>query len=264
MYRYYLPILLLLFASCADLWEFSPNQKFDRNSPKEINKKSLKVLAESVPDDTIVIAFVGDSQRFYDNLGDFVKKANSIKEIDFTLLAGDIADFGLLQEFEWVHEDLSKLHKPYLGIIGNHDVLANGESAFINMFGPLNESFVYDSVKFIFHNTNSREYNGNSVPDLEWLGNELKEDPNVRYFVTVSHVPPFHEDFNPELEATYSQLLRETPGFLISLHGHVHRHVDYYPYDDGIRYLSSYPFFERSFILLKFVEGNLFKTIVHY
>ncbi len=264
MYNSYLLLLLISLFSCTDIWEFSPNQKFDKDSPRDINKNALKILAESVPDDTIVIAFVGDSQRFYDNLGAFVKKANSISEIDFTLLVGDVSDFGLLQEFEWVHEDLSKLNKPYLGIIGNHDILANGENVFINMFGPTNESFIYDSVKFILHNTNSREYNRSNVPDIGWLNNELKGGPNVRHYVAVSHVPPFSGDFNPDLEVPYSQLLRETPGFLISLHGHIHKHVDYYPYEDGVRYLSGFSFDKRSFILLKIVQGKVFKAIVDY
>jgi hypothetical protein len=264
IYSPYLCLLLFCLVSCTDLWEYSPNQKFDKDSARDVNKNALKRLAESTPDDTIVIAFVGDSQRFYDHIGSFVKSANAIPEIDFTLLAGDISDFGLLQEFELVHEGLSELDKPYLAVIGNHDILANGESIFMKMFGPLNESFIYDSVKFILHNTNSREYTGNNVPDLNWLSNELKTSPDVRHYVTVSHVPPFSGDFNPDLEIPYAKLLNETPDLLISLHGHNHSHADYYPYEDGIRYLTGYSFDKRSFVLLKIVKGEVFKRIINY
>lgn len=260
----YLVIVLFFLIGCSDLWEFSPNQSFDHDSPRDLNKKNLARLAESVPDDTIVIAFVGDSQRFYDNLDGFVRKANSIENMDFVLLAGDISDFGLLQEFEWVYESFSKLKKPFIGIVGNHDVVANGENAFKKMFGELNESFIYDSVKFILHNTNSREYLGNNVPDLVWLTHELEQRPDVKNYVTVSHVPPFDADFNPDLTTPYATLFQETPGFLISLHGHVHQHRDYYPYGNNIRYLTSHSFDQRSFVLLKIVNGEVFKTIVDY
>jgi 3',5'-cyclic-AMP phosphodiesterase len=263
-YTGYAILSLHVFLGCNS-WEFSPNQTFDGDSPRNLNKLSMERLATNAQDDTITICFVGDSQRFYDEIEKFVRKANSIEEIDFILLSGDIADFGLLQEFEWVYERLSKLNKPFFGIVGNHDVVANGEAVFQRMFGPLNESFIYDSVKFIMHNTNSREYTTGNVPDLLWLENELKQHEGVRYYVAVSHVPPFGGgDFDPSLEIPYAALFRETPGFLMSLHGHAHRHVDYSHFNDGVRYITSYAFDDRSFVILKIVNGTVFKTLVDY
>lgn len=258
-------ITIAVFQSCVNSWEFSPNQIFDNNSPKDLNKKNLELLSLDAVDDTITIAFVGDSQRFYDEVDKFTKKANSIDEIDFILLAGDISDFGLLQEFEWINEKLAKLNKPYLCVVGNHDLVANGEAVFERMFGPLNQSFIYDSVKFILHNTNSREYVGNNVPDLEWLANELQPDENVRYYIPVSHVPPFAAgDFNPALVQAYTSLFRNTEGLLLSLHGHVHKHRDYSPFQDSVRYLTSPSFDLRSFVLLKIANGTVTKSIVNY
>jgi len=262
--KYTLAFLFIVLMGCSNQLEFSPNQSFDEDSPKDLNRKNLMSLTRSIPDDTIVIAFVGDSQRFYDNLDGFVRKANSIEEIDFVLLAGDISDFGLLQEFEWVYESFSKLNKPFFGVVGNHDLQAQGEEVFRKMFGELNESFVYDSVKFILHNTNSREYLEKNVPDLEWLENELKPSPDVKHFVTVSHVPPFDNDFNPDLVDPYATMLRDNQRVLTSLHGHVHQHRDFFPFGDNIRYLTSYSFDQRSFLLLKIANGEVFKTIIDY
>ena len=132
-------------------------------------------------DDTVTFAFVGDSQRFYDELERFIDTVNAIDEIDFIILAGDISDFGLLEEFELIHEQLSGLNKPYFGVVGNHDVVARGEEIFERMFGPLNYTFTYRSVKFIAHNTNGKEYPDKEVPDMNWLRSALVTDGSARY-----------------------------------------------------------------------------------
>jgi Icc protein len=256
---------LFMTTGCSDMNEYSPNQIHDNDSPKALNEKSLLKLRSTEPDDTLTIVFAGDSQQFYDELDLFVDKVNSLEAVDFTLIAGDISDFGLLEEFEWITQRLQHLRKPYFGVIGNHDIVANGEAVFKEMFGPLNFSFVYDSVKFVLHNTNSREYLGSRVPDLVWMEKELllKQD-DVKNYIGVSHVPPFSGDFNPALEKQYAGLLKATPGFLVSLHGHIHAHQDGYPYDDGIRYITSYSVQQRNLIVLKIFSGNVVKTIIPY
>ncbi len=264
-YIYFIFFFMVFLQSCMDTWENSPNQKFGSDTPRDLNAKNLSRLSRTIPDDTITIAFVGDSQRFYDELETFISKANSIKEIDFVLLAGDITDFGLLQEYEWITDRLSKLSKPYIAVVGNHDVVANGEDIFKRVFGPLNDTFIYDSVKFILHNTNSREYTGNNVPDLEWLAQGLMDTVGVKYQVAVSHVPPFGGgDFNPELEKPYSSLFRDSPNFIVSLHGHAHEHRDHYPFQDGVRYMTSHSFDQRFFVLLKIADGKIKKEVVNY
>jgi 3',5'-cyclic-AMP phosphodiesterase len=257
--------VILLVGACNN-FEFSPNQTFDRNSPRDLNAVNMARLAELPVDDTITIAFVGDSQRFYDQVERFVKKVNTISQVDFVLLAGDISDFGLLNEFEWVHKRLSKLAKPYIAVIGNHDVIANGENVFRRMYGPLDFSFVYDSVKFIIHNTNGREYPSREVPDLTWLEQELNAEPSdgVKHYIAVSHVPPTDGDFKQQLIEPYTALFRSTPGFLVSLHGHVHNHTDGYPFSDGVRYITSFSLDQPSFVLLK-IKGNvILKEIIEY
>jgi 3',5'-cyclic-AMP phosphodiesterase len=257
-------VLLFLTFVLSNCTEYSPNQVFDNNSPKDINQKNIQKILATPDNDTLTIAFIGDSQRFYDEVELFVDKVNEFKDVDFVIIAGDISDFGLLAEFEWITTRLDKLNVPYIGVIGNHDVIANGEQVFERMFGPLNYSFVYDSVKFIVHNTNSREYLGQNVPDLNWLSTELAPSPSVKHFIAVSHVPPFNGDFNKDLEVPYSQQFRDTPGFLLSLHGHIHNHTDGYPYEDGIRYITSHFFPQRKFVKLEVHHGQVTKTLIDY
>ncbi len=260
-------LIILIFTTC-DNFEFSPNQVLDGDSPHNLNARNIAKLKETIPDDTLTIAFVGDSQRFYDEVDDFVDKVNSIPSVDFVILDGDISDFGLLREFEWIDRSFSRLNVPYLGVIGNHDVIANGEKVFKNMFGPLNYSFVYDSIKFVMHNTNGREYIDDkiAVPDIGWLRSELQGEHNgdVKYFIAVSHVPPDGPDFRQDLIKPYTELFASTPGFLVSLHGHIHQHTDRYLFNDGVRYITSFVFSQREFVLLKIVDGQIIKLIIPY
>ncbi|WP_342089007.1 metallophosphoesterase family protein [Dyadobacter sp. OTU695] len=257
-------ICILLLTGC-DSFEFSANQVSDRDSPRDLNSKNLTKLFSNPTDDTVTVVFVGDSQRWYDQLDRFVKKINTLDNVDLVLLAGDISDFGLLQEFEWVNDRLSGLEKPYVGVIGNHDLVANGEEVYTRMFGRTDFSFVYDSVKFICHNTNSLEYSNRKIPDMTWLSRELSGTTDAAYIVTVSHVPPFSPlEFDRELAESYPLLLSQTPKMLLSLHGHVHQHLDFYPFGDGVRYMTSYAFNQNAFVLLKIVNGKVLKSIVGY
>lgn len=260
---YRIAAMALLLCGCH-AFEYSPNQVFDQSSVTGLNARNISLLATQPPDDTLTIAFVGDSQRFYDELQQFINTVNEIPSVDLVLLAGDISDFGLLTEFKLVHQHLSKLNKPYIGVVGNHDVLANGEEVFERMFGPLNFSFIYDSVKFVVHNTNGKEYTTGNVPDIGWLRQALAHDDSVKYYIAVSHVPPFSADFDTLLVAPYVSLFQETPHFLMSLHGHIHEHKDGYPYQDGIRYITSHSFDQKSFTLLKIVSGQVYKQIIDY
>jgi 3',5'-cyclic-AMP phosphodiesterase len=265
MTRYLMLIFLLPLAGC-DHFEFSPNQGFDYNTPINLNQKNLEKLATAPIDDTVTIAFVGDSQRFYDEVEKFVDKVNQIPEVDLIFLAGDISDFGLLSEYEWIYRCFSKLDKPYFGVLGNHDVIANGEQVFTRMFGPPDYSLVYDSIKFVVHNSNGREYPDKAVPDMDWLKNELQNEQNgvVKYFIPVSHVPPTHEDYNQSLVVPYAELMSTTPGLIASLHAHIHEHTDGYPFHDGIRYITSFAFNQNSFVLLKIKGTSITKKVITY
>jgi len=266
MKRFYIFIFLatIVLQSCWHAFEYSPNQVFDQDTVEDLNIKNLERLYANPSDDTITIAFVGDSQRFYDELDAFIDTVNNIPSVDFVLLDGDITDFGLLREYELVADMLSDLNKPYFGIIGNHDAVAKGSEVFEHMFGPLNFSFTYNGVKFVCHNTNSKEYNNGKVPDIDWLAKQLVQSDSAQYFIPVSHVPPFSADFDENLEGPYTSLFRETPGLLISLHGHIHEFRDGYPYNDGVEYMTSFSFDQKSFVLLKIVSGKVDHTIIDY
>ncbi len=255
-------IIILLLAGCNS-FEFSPNQVFDNDSPQNLNPQNLEKLFSATSDDTVTVVFIGDSQRFYDEVSLFVKSVNSRKDIDFVILAGDISDFGLLNELNWINRDLEKLKIPYFAVVGNHDVVANGEKIFKRYFGPLDFSFVYGGYKFIFHNTNGREYTTGNVPDLPWLTSEF-HDTEAEYLIGVSHVPPYDGDFDKNLEIQYRDLLSSNSNFILSLHGHQHAHTDGHPYGDGVRYMTTNAFDKRSFVIIKLINGEVHKEIINF
>lgn len=256
--------LTLILTQGCNKFEYSPYQTDGIKKPENLNNLNIsKLLADEwVSDDTVVILFTGDSQRFYNSLDALVAKTNSISSIDMLILSGDITDFGLLQEFLWVYERLEKLNVPYLCVIGNHDLTTNGSIIYEEMFGPKNFSFSYKGYKFLFHDTNGREYNFNgTVPDITWLSGQLN-DASAQWFVGVSHVPPYNEDFDNNLEVPYLELFASRPEFILSLHGHLHGSLDMYI--DHVRYITSYAMNDDECILLKLFNGNVSKEVIYY
>ncbi|TZF83844.1 metallophosphoesterase [Pedobacter sp. BS3] len=260
-----LPFVICLCLNACNSFEYSPNVAFDADSPENLNAQNLAKIQAQTPDDTIKLILCGDTQRSYESCEAFVKKVNAIDNVDFVLLDGDISDFGLLQEMEWVHKIFSKLKVPYLGVIGNHDAVANGKNVFEHMYGPLNYSFVYDSVKFVCHDTNSREVKfDHTVPNLDWLRKEFTPQQGVNHFVAVAHVPPTSVDFDQSLFNEYGRILDGTPGFLGSLNAHNHTIGIEYPYSDNKPYYITNGVYTRGFSIIKIFKGHFTNEFILY
>lgn len=231
-------VMLLTLASCKDLFQYSPNEIRLEEDETSINLKNIPRIEALPQKDTLKFVLIGDSQRFYDQTADFVTTINQRNDISFVVLAGDISDFGLSQEFKWVHREMKKLKMPYVGVIGNHDMLANGRLVFNEMYGPENFAFSCNDTRLICLNSNSREvgFDG-SLPNLSWLNTELKQAASFKNVFVISHVPPFdHKDFDTNLEQPYANTLATYPNVLASLHAHEHHLSRSRPYENGMEY----------------------------
>jgi 3',5'-cyclic-AMP phosphodiesterase len=242
--------IALALTGCT-LFEYHPYEVRVPESERDLNAKAIsRILEEKTSGDTLTVILMGDTQRFYDEVEGFVRSANR-HEADFVLLAGDISDFGVNDEFAWIHDIMKDLNKPYVAVIGNHDLSGNGEQVFKKRYGPLNTSFIVNRFKFILLNTNSREYRFNgSVPDLNWLNHELTGDDFDRAIV-VSHIPPYDGDFDPDLENGYTTALARSGRVNLSLHGHRHAYSNTEYYDDGVRYVVSSSMDNRMYVMIK-------------
>ncbi|WP_374165385.1 metallophosphoesterase [Arcticibacter sp. MXS-1] len=256
--------LLCLFYSCNGL-EYSPNQVFDNNSPRDLNRKNIERLLSSPGDDTVRFVLTGDSQREYSYSKDLVATINRIPGVDFVLLAGDISDFGLLQEMEWITSIFSKLTMPYIGVIGNHDLVANGEKVYRRMFGELNFTFTYQGIKFICHDSNSREaYFNGKVPDVEWLHTQFEDSPGVKGIITVAHVPPGNSDFDERLYEPYVNVINGSSKTLAALFAHIHTTNVFYPRQDRVPYIVTNAIEHRQFELIEIVDGKLSRQTISF
>ncbi|MHC2990154.1 metallophosphoesterase [Pontibacter sp. HJ8] len=244
----------LLLSSCEELFEYHPNQiRLDKDE-QNLTATNLKRLESQQPGDTLRLLVMGDTQRFYDDVEAFVQKANTFEAIDFVIHQGDIADFGMTQEFRWVHDILKQLKWPYLTVIGNHDLLANGRKVYQKMFGDFNYSFVYGHTKFVMVDTNGREYSFNGkVPDIDWLSKQLVHQPSDSWqqAIVVSHIPPYDGDFDSTLERPFHNTLKESKRVQLSLHGHIHNWRTENTYDSTVLYHATTTIKHREFTYLK-------------
>lgn len=247
----------MMFAACEGVFQFNPNQVIFDDDERDLNQKNIERIKARPLTDTVKFILMGDSQRWYDETDAFIKSANSQKDIAFILHAGDISDFGLSQEFKWVHEIMKNLKAPYLTVIGNHDLVANGPAAYRKIYGPMDYSFDYGNNKFIFINTNSREYIFNGqVPNVNWLEAELANNPENKNAIVVAHIPPFDGDFDPNLQYRYAKLLSQNKNVKFTLYGHQHTFKDGEFYNDGVHYYLTTSMGERGYMLFTTWKGG--------
>jgi len=227
--------VLVLLGGC-DAFEHTP---FQHTSPAEpSNDWNLRKLKQQENSDSIVkVAFIGDTQRFYSDTKDAVEFINKIPDIDLVLISGDITDFGLYLEFEEMSRVLQELRAPFFAVIGNHDMINNGERLFLDHFGSDHQTFEYGGYHFLLHNTNSISvaFDG-SLPDMPKLNQMLEGIPNDAPIIAVSHVPPHNVDFDPNLHDDYERLWAEE-GVILSLNGHNHAFNEWEKY--GVQYINS-------------------------
>lgn len=256
--------LFFILSGCS-LFEYHPYETNLDERYRNLNSAAIaKIRSSPSHDDTIRLISMGDTQRFYDEVEDFVASANQQKA-DFVLLTGDISDFGIKDEFLWVHDIMSKLKMPYVAVIGNHDLSGNGETIFKKMYGAVNDTFTVKRHKFILLNTNSREYQFNgAVPDIAWLKDQLATDGNFDHASVVSHIPPFDHDFDPDLEDAFVTAVQDSRKVKLCLHSHQHTFRDTIPYSDNIRYLISTSMDDRMYLLIKLFDGQYTYEKIYY
>ncbi len=257
--------IAISFSSC-DIDEFSPNQKFNEETPRNVNATEISNLPKKARGSSVRIVVSGDTQRKYHESQLFVDYINSRDDIDFVILNGDISDFGLLLEFNGIYKIYSGLKVPFISVIGNHDQVANGFDIYTTMFGPTNFTFNYAGIKFVCHDSNSREHNFNGqIPDLNWLKNNLKLDEGIDHIIALSHVPPTDADFDQNLSNDYETLFNNTPGMLASIHSHQHAPDVIWRKDEtGIPFIITNAIVNRAFTIIDIKNGELTAQAVKF
>jgi 3',5'-cyclic AMP phosphodiesterase CpdA len=230
--------LLLLIAACR-WFEFSPYAAPDQSESGELNRQSNLARLSATEGigfrNRFRFAVLADVHDSYDELTDAVRRINADTACRFAIVVGDLTQNGLAVEYEWLGGILLKLSVPFFVIIGNHDALANGERVYRNLFGSWDFSFKYRGVQFTCFNDNVWEFPG--IPDLAWLEDELAQAGDSLRVFTVSHIPPYGDQFGTSGERELSRL-QARMGVDLSIHGHQHNHHLKNHYGDGIPYLT--------------------------
>ncbi len=253
-----------LLLSCNSL-EYSPDQIFDGNSPVDLNQTAIhRLMAVKPANDTLKFILSGDTQRAYKEIPGFLEKVNSIDNVDFILVAGDITEFGSLAEMEGYATRMKKAPVPVITVVGNHDLTGRGRSSYTHMFGEANFNFVYKGIKFICHDTNSREYKYNGqVPDLAWISEMLKPEAGVKGYISVAHVPPLSDDFDQKLAPAYQKQFEQAPGFLTALYGHTHTYLTSAP-EDTFKYLVTGSVENKEFLVVTVINNKVTHERIFY
>jgi len=237
-------------ASCKKVFEYSPHEIRLNDDEKGLNAKNIALISAQPVPDTLRFIVIGDPQRAYDQLDDFVKVVNQMNGISFVVVDGDLTDFGMNSEFQWINKIMLKLKVPSVAVIGNHDMLGNGPEIYRQMYGPDNFSFSMGSNKFICVNSNSQERNyDGSLPNLPWLSNELAESSSYNRVFVFSHIAPFSFGFDSTMAKSYASLLAQN-SVRLSIHAHVDMYFHIQYYNDGVEYLVVDTVRERKYVLV--------------
>ncbi|MDR9398295.1 metallophosphoesterase [Salibacter sp.] len=259
----YLLFATSLFMQSCDKFEYNHYQVDLSDEYMNINQQNINQLRNS-GSDTIKLALIGDSQRFYEGASKAVDRINQIRDIDFIIHTGDLVDFGTQKEYKLIHDVLKQLNAPYITVIGNHDLIGNGSKVFREMYGPYDFTFMFKGYKFIYLNTNAREFNFSpNVPDISWLDKQLADTSSYKQAIIVNHVPFNNDDFNPALRDDYYNTINKYPKTLISINGHNHNYVFTPSMMGSVPFLNTSSPKNGEFIILKIWEDQFTHRFVN-
>ena len=228
--------ITIIFMACDKIFEFSPYESGVNTAFENTTNKNLQLIKDiRLNSDTFSFAFVTDNHYHYDNLRTVIDDINKKDDILFVLFGGDITEQGLLKEYKFFYNTVKNLNKPYLTVIGNHDYLSNGEVIYEQMFGEYNYSFEFNHNKFVIFDDVVWESNKN--PDFNWLSMQLSDNELFKQVFVISHIPPFTDQFNSDMEQEYRLLMQEN-NVQLSIHGHVHSYSFGKVYNDSVNYLT--------------------------
>lgn len=212
---------LFMLPAC-EKFEGSPfeNSIFD-DKYLDNTAKNLAKLEGIGSNQTFSFAVIADTHNYYDEYSDCIDHINRNPDVKFVIHVGDLTDQGLQKEYIINQDILSKLKKPSLCAIGNHEYFQrNGESLFRTVYGATNYSTIIDERKFIFFDNNEGE--NNSV-DYAWLDQQVNDGRSYRSLFVISHIPPYsysYDDLQNQKEA-FERIIAQ-PRVTRSIFGHEH------------------------------------------
>lgn len=260
-------ITCIILLSGCNLIDVHPYDT-DIDGAVDINARNIVRIEESCQGrESLRIAVISDTQRWYDETEAEVNSINARGDIDFVIHCGDLTDFSVTKEFEWMRRELEKFNVPYVVLLGNHDCLGDGLDVFRKMYGKENFSFTAGDTHFVCLNTNGLEFNSaESVPDFQFIANDRNNVPdNVRRTVVAMHAKPYSDQFTGNVAELFHQEIKKYPGLQFCLCGHYHSMAIEYLFNDEIPYYQCCAAKNREYIVLTLdKEGGVKYETVAY
>jgi predicted phosphodiesterase len=186
----------------------------------DVTRGELRQLSKlGEPPESWTFVALGDTHDEYDNLETSVGIINQ-SDARLVLIAGDMTDRGLLQEFEWSGALYRELSMPFFTAIGNHDAISDGRAIYGKMYGPYNYSFRHGRLKFVLFESNDLEHS--AAPDRDWLRAQVSDHEGAIGVVLITHQSLLGGD---EVEGGtnqefYDELLA-SGDVVLAIHGHL-------------------------------------------
>jgi outer membrane protein assembly factor BamB/predicted phosphodiesterase len=160
-----------------------------------------------------------------------VRDLNTMTDVDFAVLSGDITEMGSDIQLELAKAILDSLKKPYYIVPGNHDTKWSGSGCtkFSSLWGGDRFSFVHKGFRFIgMHQGPIMKMGDGHFPaeDLRWLDATLKlKSTKSKPLFFVTHYP-----LDPGIDNWYEvteRLKRTNVQAVLVGHGHSNRIMNF-------------------------------------
>lgn len=127
-----------------------------------------------------------------DDLRQSIEDINAMPEVAFTILSGDVTEFGDTKEFMLLHEMLKAFKKPYLLLPGNHDVnwSENGCTMFNKIFQASHFCYDHEGIRFIGCGAGpSLRMGPPHIPreEILWLDSIVQATPKEQPIIFINH-----------------------------------------------------------------------------
>jgi 3',5'-cyclic AMP phosphodiesterase CpdA len=198
----------------------------------------FSVSTQSLQDNRVTIAVLGDSQGFSEALSTIVADINH-QEVDFALHLGDITPSGQFNQYLAAASVLDSLTIPLYATPGNHDMKGNGTIHYTQFFGIHNIAYLYEGIYLISVDTSSL---GMNTTLQQWLEGQLQQ-AGTHPIVVYTHVPPIdprpgddHGFLDIHQAESFLALMNQYNVTLV-MNGHIHLYNT--TTHDDVTYLTS-------------------------
>jgi len=130
-----------------------------------------------------------------------VKGINANPDVAFTVVLGDVATDGKLEELRLARMCFDGLERPWFAVPGNHDVFTRAENIYANYMNAFDGmNWLEQDEGWLFMGFNSCEGDGSDVTvsreQMNWIAKRLKKIRQGRPIALFAHHP-----FNPTSKA---------------------------------------------------------------